>query len=229
VFSSVLDQRFRSIISDFTLRSKKSECDDPTPLDLLFVIHKAAFQLDDLFPGVLKKESLITVFPANLKNKFLLKLHKIQYQVNAQKCLEVNSYIYNPVFLRIRLLRYRNQIGDTFIPSLNNISKWPVPSDKKWLVEKLGNNDSYGRLLDFADQLYDEYKQIGINPFVFRNIFFCFLSEISIIGNVAFDNYMETRNSAQSWEDSLVNYLLVNFNLSKEDSSKVVHSLFSLE
>ncbi len=81
-------------------------------------------------------------------------------------------------------------------------------------------------LVDFCDNLYDQYKYTGIGLESFRNVFMAFPHYIEEIGNSAFDRYMETRDSEESWKRSVAIKLGSTLNIKTKDLSIFVDLLF---
>jgi hypothetical protein len=105
------------------------------------------------------------------------------------------------------------------------IGELPKSSSASWLQNQLQVDYTHGQLIDYIDQLYDEYKHTNISPSCFHVIFKTFGIDGVKIANDAFDNYMETRNTYESWTTAMQNYLHKKLYFSTSYASQISKQL----
>ncbi len=95
-----------------------------------------------------------------------------------------------------------------------------------FIHDDIGNNFSYGELLDYIDRCYDFYKQLFISPGEFYLLFCSFGYAINDIGNRAFEKYNLSRDGNGIWKDAISDYLKQEVQLKDVLISQLVKALF---
>ena len=97
---------------------------------------------------------------------------------------------------------------------LSNIERldWQLPSSTishsvSYLNAQFPLGYSYGQLIDFIDQRYDEYKMTHLSPEKYHLLFISFGVHAIEISNIAFDVFMETRDTYHAWHYAVSSFL----------------------
>ena len=123
--------------------------------------------------------------------------------LNNNKQIEFN---YKPVS---QWFNYSNRICNEIIKSNNKGNKGKSPIG---LILFPGNDlpksDHPLRMLEFADEKYDQAKQILKSSVYFKKLFYRYGSEIDLITNKAYENWNINKNSRQAWLKAEVWYAI---------------------
>jgi len=95
---------------------------------------------------------------------------------------------------------YSNHICNKIIKSINKGKKGKSPIGSiAFPGNDIPESDHPLRLLEFADEKYDQAKQILKSPVYFKKLFYRYGSEIDLITNKAYENWNSNKNSRQAW------------------------------
>lgn len=202
------------------------ECDVKSLIDTYGLARRLMYH----FPGIFISNKYKLRLTNSISTKLKLKLVSIPFEIKLNQIF-INGYYYYQPLLVLRVLTFLSQDdmqNNSYVDSClwNHIEDLPQSDCSKRLKEKLGEDYSYGMLVDFCDNLYDQYKYTGIGLESFRNVFMAFPHYIEEIGNSAFDMYIETRDWEESWRRSLINKVKLYLNIKTKDLSIFVDLLF---
>ncbi|WP_066632240.1 hypothetical protein [Labilibacter marinus] len=142
----------------------------------------------------------------SIGNKISLAYYNLNLKVSASgNKLTLNSYSYSKISLCISLLIHKKE-------ELHVIKRSKAANS---LSNKIGDSYSQGELIDHIDQVYDQYKHTNININNFRTIFRSFGCHTEDIGNRAFDLFMESRSTSESWKNAIEEFLTNKVDLSQ--------------
>ncbi len=172
-----------------------------------------------LFPTIFIQVKVKTPYKVNIQNTLLLKTARTFYKQDEENNIWLSSQQYTNLGLLIQMSLY---LLEQEYSSSQNLLKLQDSTTALYLSNKLGVLYSQGQLIDFIDRLYDQYKHTKITAHVFRKIFRYFGSYTEEIANSAFDNFMETRNTNQSWSTAIKYFLKEKLKQEEFISDKVV-------
>ncbi len=69
---------------------------------------------------------------------------------------------------------------------------------------------SLGKLIEFADEKYDEAKQTGITVEDFKNLFYKYGKNIDLITEKAYDSYNQSKDTKNAWLKAEIDYSIQN-------------------
>ncbi|MCW3806779.1 hypothetical protein [Plebeiibacterium marinum] len=198
-------------------------------------------KLNELFPSCMASVYLPVQIENHILNRWKVYRSNVPYTINENGKFEFKAFSFFP-------LAFYLQLATVFIEKwgfIKDSSEWnsfkefyedykyaqgsiiilglSTPRQKSYLVEHLGKTYSRGELMDFVDRLFDQYKHTHIAIELFRNIFACFGQDIECVGNMAFDNYMESRNTVVAWNRAIVEHLMSKFHFSLCFSNKIAN------
>jgi len=199
-------------------------------------------RLHRTFPTVFKKSDYILNYKPNIADVLKLKAKGISFYKSKNGELALDSIEFNLVNLQLQIIllyieyfqrskeiieskfqflyQFKHWLLSTF--SIRSFINSSIKSKTKiWLEENLGNKFSYGEMVDFSDRLYDQYKHTNISTSSFFNLFSAFGYYVEEIASTAFDYYMSSRNTNESWQKAIVNFLTDSMNLDEEISNEI--------
>jgi hypothetical protein len=203
--------------------------------------HDALSVSQKIFPTVFSPADATSPLYFNTLSKLKLRIFKVPFLCSYQNKLTFPSFSLLPLSFHIQFIKYILDLDGELYPidtkrnftsihelyrfleenykgkqqhAYLTISDLPKSSSASWLQNQLQVDYTHGQLIDYIDQLYDEYKHTNISPSAFHVIFKTFGNDCVKIANDAFDIYMETRNTYEAWTTSIQNYLHEKYQLS---------------
>ncbi len=209
---------------------------DGTKVNQVLTQYVNLFKFNKLFPTVFIPTFVKSPIEYTFINKIRFNRIYLPYKMESDKILQLGSFSYIPLVFHLQFLDFvKSHYGPLFdkgemgyyqiteiylvyksIYKSDNISKIEETPVFKYLSREIGKDYSYGKLIDFADNIYDLYKQTEISVKNFRLIFYSFAQHLDVIGSEAFDHYMESRDSTLSWKKAIESFLISNYCLSPE-------------
>ncbi len=199
-----------------------------------------------LFPTVFVSSYVDSSIQYSLFNKFRLNSLNFPNKINSDKVFQLGSFCFSPLIFHLQLMDFMkaeyaecfkeeikvHQLSDFYRLCIsqfkyNDITKIKETPVSYYLKKELGDEFSYGRLVDFADNIYDLYKHTEISVKSFRRIFYSFAQNMDTIGGDAYEYYMKTRNSTESWKKAIGKFLVSEYFFSTELGSLISYNLIS--
>lgn len=175
-----------------------------------------------IFPHVFTQLHVKSTLAATWHTKLLLKYSKLPFIADNENVLHFKTLTYSNISLLLQILLYQSDFQQ---PQSCNVAYAQNSSTAAYINQHLGPGYSHGQLIDFIDRLYDQYKHTKLPPFVFRHLFRCFGCHTTTIANLAFDNYMDTRNTSRAWQHAIHYFLRTHISLSESLSKSLSEML----
>ena len=176
-------------------------------------------ELKEMFPTACVNVWCQVEFKFGFINKTWFEFSKISYRKGKEGKLELKAISYDNVSSVIQCLLY--------IKEKNENNDVRMPLTVSFLKESIGDGFSEGQLIDYIDREYDKYKHTNLPALTYRYIFKIFGFYAEMIGNNAFDLYMETRNTHKAWQKSMSYFMVDKLNLEISLADKIADQIMA--